>query len=157
MKLAHSLTLATCAAITMTSAAHAAGWSPLSDESDRSIYAASSDGGVVIGCTASRKPAVAFAYDGSSLPDAVDDPSDRMKFRRGSVYVNGEEVYNGKFIYRPSSKLAETNHPSVAIAIYNAAIRGDTVELELNNYGSVEVELPEVDDTFRAYAGACIK
>lgn len=131
-------------------------WTNLSSADGTTIYTEDGDGAVIMGCDADGNLALAFLLEDSDVEDAVNYPTERWKLRRGSIFVDGDEVFNNKFVYKPSVKLAETSNPRAVVRIYNASIRGDNMEFDLGRYGSISMAMPGTNDAFQGFASACI-
>ncbi|WP_416876756.1 hypothetical protein [Litorimonas sp.] len=81
--------------------------------------------------------------------------SRRAHAREVDFYVNEEKVADGKWTYVPKLKIILSSKKSDSLRLYNAAIRGDKVDLKVSGISKVELSLPEPNEHFINFGGAC--
>ena len=81
--------------------------------------------------------------------------SRRADAREVDFYVNDEKVADGKWTYVPKLKVILSSQKSNSLRLYNAAIRGDKVELKVSGISKVELSLPEPNENFVNFGGDC--
>lgn len=132
-----------------------AGWSRMADVPAPAIYSSASDGpGTLLMCQ-NGKFGLMVALEDRSFESILQDPSKRMRELRGKLKVDGEETYQGIFAYKPSAKAAQASERKPAAQVFNAIVRGQSVELSLASKGTSLLSLPAVDDVFRTFAAEC--
>ena len=72
-----------------------------------------------------------------------------------TVKINDDEISESRWTYRPKAKLAIPHDANVTRKIYNAAIRGDTVSIDISGKGSFSLILPKPNVNFADFGAEC--
>lgn len=110
--------------------------------------------GVFLACTKDRFFA-RVATEPMQMAEMALKQTGRSRTVTGTLYRNGEVVDESKWGYLPSLKVAVPTTARPAAILFNAAVRGDTIELELPRIGRFSVDVPAADDAFAAFASGC--
>lgn len=145
--------------VAMMPAAYAASWQPYGEQSadaPRAIFA-QKDGGVatLLSCNSEGQLSAMVSYKPG---DFVRKMKANAPFRR-TVDVNivrdGTDEGKTPWTLIPAVDTIHTKSHGEAGKIYNAAILGENVVVNIQRKGEVALTLPGVDDTFRAFATTC--
>lgn len=147
------------AATVLATPAFAAEWKPYGDhssEAPRAVYAQEGEGiATLLSCNAEGKlSAIVSIKDG----DFVRKMQANAPYRRSvDVSMNRDGVDEGESVWTLIAAVdtIHTKSHTEAAKIYNAAILGQSVQLDVQRKGSVTLDLPSVDDIFTAFATTC--
>ncbi|RKQ69284.1 hypothetical protein DES40_2083 [Litorimonas taeanensis] len=81
--------------------------------------------------------------------------SRRGKVKLPYLYINGEKVKSGQWIYAPNLKIYMPRKKHVVGKLYNAAIRGDSVTLSTNDKDHIPLILPKPNANFANFGAGC--
>jgi len=79
----------------------------------------------------------------------------RSRFRYATLYINDEKKSYNQWRYSPKSKVLLSRAQSDTNALYNAVVRGDKVSLKVNGGKRIALNLPQKDNAFVEFGGAC--
>lgn len=79
----------------------------------------------------------------------------RARYRNVRLRINGEKVSNNKWTYVPKHKVILARSQSDTNKIYNAGVNGNKVSVQVGNGKIIELNIPEMDDAFAEFGGAC--
>jgi len=79
----------------------------------------------------------------------------RSRFRYATLYINDEKKSYNQWRYSPKNKVLLSQARSDTNALYNAVVRGDKVSLKVNGGKKIRLNLPQKDDAFAEFGGAC--
>ena len=110
--------------------------------------------GVFFKCTEDRFRAT-FSTKGIDFRAAINDYHHRIKPRSGSLYLDGAKALQGKWYYLPVKHVVTPDGRKFAAKTFNAVIKGQTVSFNFRGIDETTVDLPPVDDAFRAFNRQC--
>ncbi|MEL6365799.1 MAG: hypothetical protein AAFR11_13270 [Pseudomonadota bacterium] len=124
------------------------------EEDGRSVLAV--DGGnLAFRCQGGSEMVAAIALDGDVL-SALSVDTRRVKELSADVVV-GENAYEERLAYLPNAKLVFATR-GMAKKMFNAAIRGDAISVDVGRRGAAEIAPPAADAaSFNAFKDACVK
>lgn len=144
---------------TLSLPAFAASWQPYEghDASKPRAIFAQEDGGVatLLSCNASGELSAIVSFKSG---DFVEKMKANAPYRRTidvQMKRKGEDEGKSPWTLIPAVNTLHTKTHTEAAKIYNATILQETVALDIPREGSVELVLPQIDDTFTAFANAC--
>ncbi|MDG1825845.1 MAG: hypothetical protein P8H62_06205 [Henriciella sp.] len=90
------------------------------------------------------------------LEKSVDKARRRMNLRHitGKLQV-GEKAKSERWIWNPDTMRVVPHNREVPRRLFNAGVRGDNVRLKVLGKWQIEMQLPEMNDQFKAFAKAC--
>ena len=159
MKLIPAILLGT----TFAASAHAADtspsesqWSLLSETNGKAIYSTETDRpALVLGCNDAGKISATISLDGDVV-DKLSSRSYRTRRVDGTMTVGDGEAATSKWAYLPTRQMASPIDNKFARRLYNAAVTGSTVTLDLGRRGTYEFAPPEMNSDFKTFASGCL-
>lgn len=90
------------------------------------------------------------------LEKSVDKARRRMNLRHisGKLQV-GDNAKQERWIWNPDTMRVVPHNRQVPLRLFNAGVRGDLVRLKVLGKWQIEMQLPEMNDQFKAFAKAC--
>lgn len=79
----------------------------------------------------------------------------RARFRNVRLIVNDEKISYNQWTYVPKHKVLLARRQSDTNALYNAIVRGDKVSIKVSGGKIIKLNLPQKDDAFAEFGGAC--
>lgn len=120
-----------------------------------SIYPVdSTQTGALLQC-AGDNMSVFFAVEPLNFEELADSQTSRSRKWTGKLFIDGEMVDERDWVYLPALKAAMPGSKLVAAKVFNAIVRGQTVEFEVGSKKRVRVYLPSPDEAFSAFADDC--
>lgn len=110
--------------------------------------------GALLQC-AGDSMSVYFAVEPIDFENLAERRTSRSRQWTGKLFIDGEMVDEREWVYLPALKAAWPGSKLVAAKVFNAIVRGQTVEFEVGNKGRVRVYLPSPDEAFSAFADDC--
>ncbi|MEM9838464.1 MAG: hypothetical protein AAF830_04835 [Pseudomonadota bacterium] len=110
--------------------------------------------GPLLTCNSGKYGLIISTRDGD-FDSIIDSSSNRTRNMSGSIEVDGEETYKGFFSYRPGTGAASAVERKPAAQVFNAVVRGQSVDFRLGRKVETTLSLPPMDDTFRTFAAEC--
>ena len=90
------------------------------------------------------------------LDETKDVGRSRMNLRHISGRLTvGEESKAERWVWNPETMRIVPHNREVARRLFNAGVRGDRVKLKAFGEQKLDIQLPEMNDHFRAFAKAC--
>lgn len=158
MKLIPTLLLAAAATGTAFAADEAPAtteWSLLEGSNGKAVYSTESGApALVLGCNDAGKISATFSLDGDVM-DKLEAKSKRNQLINGSLAVEDDEADKAKWVYLKSRNMASPIEGRYARRIYNAAVTGKSVKIDLGRQGSYEYAPPKLNGQFKAFADSC--
>lgn len=108
--------------------------------------------GMMINCNGG-KLRVALTTEGVDLASLKE--SKRVRKADATVSIEGREPIETTLSYLPSRKLAVATQFSDKSKLYNAAVQGKTVSVDMGRRGSFTFTPPAINDTFKTFASSC--
>lgn len=140
-------------------AAHAATWAPYGSqpaEAPKAIYAQEGQGvTTLLSCNADGQLTAFISYKGGDFERKMKAHAPYRRSVDVKIIRSGVADEASSWTIVPAVDLVHTKTHGDAGKIYNAAIRGDDVVIDIPREDEVELALPDVDDVFRAFATAC--
>jgi len=112
------------------------------------------EAGVMVSCR-DDKLVAAVGFGAGDIAKRLQSDTNRLKSRAGQLTIGDRDEERARWIYYPQYQLAQTVKSVTAKKIYNAAIRGDAISLNLQRKGITTIQLPAMNDNFKAFAKAC--
>ena len=141
-------------------AALAASWAPGNNETveaPKVIFTETDTGAAMLACPSDGKLLV-------TLSDSNSDFAGRMKksaqYHRGvdvALTVGDETNAEWTWRYLPAIDSIYSDSHSQAAKVYNAVVRGDNVSVTVDDKAYVDLDLPGIDDVFRAFTRTCFQ
>lgn len=158
MKLLPTLLVATA----FTGAAYAANkveqsgeWALLQDSNGQAIYSTEVGApALVLGCNADGKISATFSFKGDVVNN-LESGKDRPRNVNATLHVEGKEAAKSKWIYLSKRNMAAPLDTRFARRIYNAAVTGSTITVDLGRRGTYEYAPPEMNGEFKTFASTC--
>ncbi len=157
----HQLNLAWkgCAALVVAGgiASAASAWD-LSEQGDKSFLYAKDDSGASVTLACSEKLSVqATVYlDGNEMDDLSVLDRGRISTRQVTLDTESTEPRGDRWAYIRSAKALISIKPWQGRRIYNAAVTGSPVSIDIRRVGEYTLNLPPVDDNFKSFAKSCL-
>ena len=131
-------------------------WTMLGESNGKAIYSTESNApALVIGCNDAGKISATFALDGD-VEAKLASRSSRTRRLNGTLTVEGNDSATSKWAFLPTRNMASPVENKYARRLYNAAISGKSVTLDLGRRGSFEYSPPALNADFQAFAAGCI-
>lgn len=149
--------------LTFAATAHAADsapseseWTILEASNGNAIFSTEMDGpALVLGCNESGKISATFSLDGD-IEAKLDSRSLRTRRVSGTLTVEGYEPADTKWAYLPGRNMASPMEGHLARRLYNAAVTGAHVTLDLGKRGTFEYSPPALNSDFETFAAGCL-
>ena len=147
----------------LTATAHAADsapstsqWSLLEEANGKAIYS-TEDGqpALVFGCNDAGKISATFSLDGN-IKAKLASRSSRTRRVDGALTVGDGETVTSKWAYLPARNMASPIDNKYARRLYNAAVTGSTVTIDLGRRGTYEFVPPKTNSDFKTFADGCL-
>ena len=81
--------------------------------------------------------------------------STRVKIRQPTVLINGESIRPTRWTYSPTLQFLLPRKTLTTKKLYNAAIRGDTVQIKMDGKDPLTLVLPKPNVAFADFGAAC--
>lgn len=131
-------------------------WALLQASNGKAIYSTDSDiPSLIIGCSDAGKVSATISLDGN-VESKLGLRSDRTRRVNGILTVGDGEPESSKWAYLPSRNMVSPIDNKFARRLYNAAVTGDIVSLDLGRRGVYEFTPPEINDHFKVFAAGCL-
>ncbi len=131
-------------------------WEGQSEDAPRVIYSSdASVPGALFTCATDGKMKALIALTASDIPAVL---TKNAPYRRGedmAMTVGERATVNATVRLIPAIEAIELTGHALAAKLFNAAIRGDDVQISLKTAGDYTTSLPSPNDTFRAFARTC--
>lgn len=138
------------------SAQESSDWTVLKETNGKVIYSTESGTpALVIGCNDAGKISATLALDGD-VEAKLSSRSVRTRRVNGTLTVDGKEPATSKWAFLPTRNMASPVENKFARRLYNAAVTGKSVTLDLGRRGSYEYSPPKLNADFQAFAASCI-
>lgn len=98
------------------------------------------------------KMGLMMTIDDTDPMKAIDRRLERRRAFYGTISVDGQEVYSGRF---PKLGRSLIDADEVAVEVFNAVVRGQAVTLKSQGRGEKQLPLPPTDDAFATFAAQC--
>lgn len=149
--------------VTFAATAHAADsspndsqWTILEASNGNAIFSTETDGpALVLGCNESGKISATFSLDGD-IETKLDYRSLRTRRVSGTLSVEGYEPEDTEWAYLPGRNMASPMEGKLARRLYNAAVTGAHVTLDLGRRGTYEYAPPALNSEFETFAAGCL-
>ncbi|NQY41130.1 MAG: hypothetical protein HRT80_13645 [Henriciella sp.] len=130
-------------------------WSLLDGSNGKAVYSTESGSpALVLGCSEAGKISATFSLDGNVM-DKMEARSKKTRVINGSLAVEEADADKAKWIYLKRRNMAAPIEGRYARRIYNAAVTGKSVTIDLGRQGSYEYAPPKLNGQFKAFADGC--
>lgn len=130
-------------------------WSLLDGSNGKAVYSTESGSpALVLGCNEAGKISATFSLDGNVM-DKMEARSKRTRVINGSLAVDEADADKAKWVYLKTRNMASPIEGRYARRIYNAAVTGKSVKIDLGRQGSYEYAPPKLNGQFKAFADGC--
>ena len=120
-----------------------------------SIFAESeAETGVVLSCVTDKLVAGVSLIPGP-IADRLDTSTKRVKRKRATTTIGDAEPKREHWAYLPRTKIAISRKGVTGKRFFNAAVRGDTVNWQLDGNQATTFTFPEQNDAFKSFAKSC--
>lgn len=122
-----------------------------------SIYVVSDDVGDIAFTCLLEKLRTTIEIKSTDFESIVlgNNTSQRAKVRNLRFFINGKAVRSKNWTYVSELKVALSSKRSDALRIYNAAIRGDEVQVKMSGADKVRLNLPKPNSAFAQFGSEC--
>ena len=79
----------------------------------------------------------------------------RIKLRDGAVETASTTEKSGTWAYIKATDMLVSAEPWQGRRIYNAVIKGESVDINVDKVGEVSLTMPAMNDAFKAFAKSC--
>jgi len=132
------------------------GWTRADLPNGQIVYSTSEGGsGLAFGCTADGKLSAFVNIDGADMVAKLTSGTPATRSKPGKLTVDGGEAARTNWTYMPDLKVMSPKKPQITRRLYNAAVTGDTVQLELRYMDDVSIAPPAIDSEFTAFSSSC--
>ncbi|MEL8055779.1 MAG: hypothetical protein AAGK66_06475 [Pseudomonadota bacterium] len=137
--------------------AHAGAWLPSpgqDSEAPRAIYTETDGGTALLTCNGEGQFTAMLSQVTENFPETMKKPA---PYRRGAdvQLTTPERESEAKWVIVPAiDTIISVSHVNAA-RIYNTAVRGEPLNVKVDGKDFVSLELPEIDDSFKAFAKTC--
>ena len=113
-----------------------------------------SNTGVMLNCTSDRLTA-GVGIEPGLISDRLDKFTSRTKRKKATMTIGEGNPKREVWTYLPAMKVAISRQGTTGRRLFNAAVRGDTVNWSLDGKGSATFTLPEQNEAFKKFAKSC--
>lgn len=132
------------------------GWTRADLPNGQIVYTTSESGsGLAFGCTADGKLSAFVNIDGADMVSKLTSGKPTTRTKPGKLTVDGGEADKTSWTYMPDLQIMSPKQQQITRRLYNAAITGDTVQLELRYMDDVSIAPPAIDSEFTAFSSSC--
>jgi hypothetical protein len=130
-------------------------WSLLEGSNGQAVYSTESGApALVLGCNEAGKISATFSLDGDVM-SKLETRSKRTSVINGSLAVEEGDPDQAKWVFLKKRNMASPIEGRFARRIYNAAVTGKSVTVDLGRQGSYEYDPPKLNGEFKAFADGC--
>ena len=132
------------------------GAEPTSSEDGLYVLAENADGpALMLGCSERLGVQARVYLNGMTQTDLAIEKTRRVKTRSVQISTESTEAKRDAWAYLRSKGQLISVRPWQGKRIFNAAIRGEVVNMDVTKVGDLALELPEVNDAFKSFATTC--
>lgn len=131
-------------------------WSLADLPNGKIIYSTEADGaGLAFGCSTDGRLTAFVNIDGADMTAKMVSEAPETRTKPGKLSVGDGEADKTKWTYLPDLQVMTPVHNKITRRLYNAAITGEPVKLELRYMDNIKVTPPAIDDTFKTFSSSC--
>lgn len=157
------LKLGAALAIAATSiglSAHAADaestWSLGDKDGTAFLYTAAPTGpSLTLNCSEKLGVQAVVYLNGNAIDDLAINTKTRLKTRKVEIVSDTTEPRDGDWVYLRRAKTLVSTKSWQGKRIFNAAVTGSPVTMDVFRVGSYDITLPAVDDEFKSFVSSC--
>ena len=132
------------------------GQEPASDADGLYVLAENADGpAIMLGCSDRLGVQARIYLNGMTQADLAMEKTRRVKTRSVEISTESTEAKRDTWAYLKSKGQLISVRPWQGKRIFNAAVRGEVVNMDVTKVGDLAVELPEINDDFKSFAMTC--
>lgn len=139
-------------------AAEANQWQVMTSKDDGTVITITTgtddENGAYMSC-ASDRLVVGVGVVPGSVKTLIESSSSERTRSQGAVTTFGDDATDTDWIYFPGRKVALVRDFLTARKFYNAAVLGEALTWKTAFKDEVQVQFPEVNDAFKAFANDC--
>lgn len=153
-KVAKGLGIATAATLLATSAS---AWE-LGETAEKSFLYTKDTSGVSVALTCSDSMGIqATVYlDGNEIDNLATRAPGRLALRKVTLQTDSTEPKSDRWAYVRSERTLISTEAWQGRRIYNAAVTGSPISMNVRRVGDYTLNLPAVDDDFRTFSNSCL-
>nr|WP_321440837.1 hypothetical protein [uncultured Hyphomonas sp.] len=152
------IAFAACASMATASATAAENgtWTRKETANGQMLFTDVSDApGLAFFCTNGGKLSAMVNLDGGDIAEKIARQSRRVRSKIATLSIEGREDTRADWHYFPATQLAQPVSNSVERKLYNAAVTGSAIGLELSYMENPHISPPPLNDDFKAFATTC--
>jgi len=132
------------------------GWTLTDLPNGKMVYSTPEDGaGLAFGCSPDGTLSAFVNIDGADMANKLTDGIPASRSKPGKLSVDGGKAEKTKWRYMSDLQIMSPVQPKITRRLYNAAITGAPVQLELRYMDNVSIAPPKIDDAFKTFASSC--
>ncbi|MBO6689143.1 MAG: hypothetical protein JJ931_10225 [Henriciella sp.] len=132
------------------------GQEPTSDADGLYVLAENAEGpAIMLGCSDRLGVQARVYLNGMTPAGLAVEKARRVKTRSVKISTDSTEAKRDTWAYLKSKGQLISVRPWQGKRIFNAAIRGDIVNMDVTKVGDLAIELPEINDAFKSFAATC--
>lgn len=130
-------------------------WTLLEGSNGKAVYSTQSGApALVLGCNEAGKISATFSLDGDVM-DKLEVRSKRTSVINGSLTIEDGDTDKAKWVFLKTRKMASPIEGRYARRIYNAAVTGKSVVIDLGKKGTYDYAPPKLNGQFKTFADGC--
>lgn len=131
-------------------------WKGQDAAAPRAIYTQdTNEHGVMLACQANGDLSSAITLSPGSLPELLAKSAPYGRSADATISVGDETSQQAKFRYVPAIDLVEIRSHAFAAKVFNAAVLGKPLNIDMKRETDIQADLPAPDTTFKAFAKTC--
>jgi len=138
-------------------AAHAGAWAPTPGQdadAPRAVYSETDTGTALLTCNGDGQFTAIISQVTENFPETMKKAAPYRRSVDVSVSTPDRQT-DGKWVSIPAIDTIISASHSNAAKIFNAVVRGEALDVDVEGKDFVALQLPAVDDAFKAFAKTC--
>lgn len=132
------------------------GQEPVSETDGLYVLAENADGpAIMLGCSDRLGLQAKVFLNGMTQADLSLEKIKRVKTRSVQITTDSTEAKRDTWAYLKSKGQLISVRPWQGKRIFNAAVRGEVVNLDVTKVGDLALQLPEINEAFESFANTC--
>ncbi|MEM1086492.1 MAG: hypothetical protein AAGH90_02090 [Pseudomonadota bacterium] len=138
-------------------AAHAASWEPVpgqNEDAPRAVYSETDNGSALLTCNAEGQLTAILSQVTENFAEKLETPA---AYRRAVdvEMTTPDRQSEATWTSLPAIKTIVSGTHSVGAKVFNSVVRQETLDVKVDGQDFVSIELPAIDDSFKAFAKTC--
>jgi hypothetical protein len=131
-------------------------WQGQDADAPQVIYTQDTDQrGVMLTCQANGDLSSAITLSPGSLPELLAKNAPYGRSADATISVGAQASEQAKFRYVPAIDLVEIRSHAFATKVFNAAVLGEPLNIDMQRETDIQASLPAPDTAFKAFAKTC--